>query len=69
MEVKMRKLTQMQALEKLSNDDMGKQIIIKILNTPKPDYEKMKQQADNYEKELVSEMSESDRKKLAEINS
>lgn len=65
----MRTLTQMQALEKLPNNDMGKQIIIKILNTPKPDYEKMKMQADNYEKELVSEMSESDRKKLAEINS
>lgn len=65
----MRTLTQLQALEKLSDNDVGKQIIIKILNTPKPDYEKMKQQADNYEKELVSEMSEADRKKLAEINS
>lgn len=54
----------MQALEKLPNNDMGKQIIIKILNTPKPDYEKMKMQADNYEKQLVSEMSEADRKNL-----
>lgn len=65
----MRTLSQMQALEKLPSNDMSKQIIIKILNTPKPNYEKMKGQAAEYESELIAEMSESDRKKLAEINS
>lgn len=66
---KMRTLTQMQALEKLPDNDMGKKIIIKILNTPKPDYEKMKAKSFDYESELIAEMSEADRKKLAEINS
>lgn len=59
----MRTLSQMQVLEKLPSNDMSKQIIIKILNTPKPDYEKMKAKAARYESELIAKMSESDRKK------
>lgn len=45
----MRTLTQIQALEKLPSNDTNKQIIIKILNTPKSDYEKMKVQTAEYE--------------------
>lgn len=59
----MRTLSQMQALEKLPNNDMSKQIIIKILNTQKLDYEKIKVQTAEYESNIIAEMSESDRKK------
>lgn len=47
----------------------AKQIILKILNSPKPDYLAMKKKADQYEQELIAEMSESDRQKLNKINS
>ena len=65
----MRTMTQLQALSRLPDDSMAKQIILKILNTPKPDYTAMKQKADQYEQELMAEMSKSDRQKLMEINS
>lgn len=62
-------MTQMQALDKMSDNDMAKRIILAILNTPKPDYEAMRQQSRKYEAELVEEMSETDKLKLMEINS
>lgn len=65
----MRTMTQMQALDKMSDNDMAKRIILAILNTPKPDYEAMRQQSRKYETELVEEMSETDKLKLMEINS
>ena len=65
----MRTMTQMQALDKMSDNDMAKRIILTILNTPKPDYEAMRQQSREYEAELVAEMSETDKLKLMEINS
>jgi len=65
----MRTMTQMQALEKLSDNDMAKKIILTILNTPKPDYDAMRKQSKEYEAELVEEISESDKLKLMEINS
>lgn len=65
----MRTMNQMQALENLPNDCMAKKIILKILNTPKPDYDAMKNQAKKYEEELIAEMSVRERKKLAKINS
>ena len=65
----MRTMTQMQALDKMSDNDMAKRIILAILNTPKPDYEAMRQQSRKYEAELVEEMSETDKLKLMEINS
>lgn len=64
----MRTLTQTQALERFVDDDMAKKVILKILNTPKPDYEAMKAQAQKYEEELIAEMSDSDREKLMELN-
>lgn len=65
----MRTMTQMQALDKMSDNDMAKRIILAILNTPKPDYEAMRQLSRKYEAELVEEMSETDKLKLMEINS
>lgn len=65
----MRTMTQKQALEKLPDNDMAKQIILKILNTPKPDYEAMKKKSKKYEQQLISEMSKKDKLKLMEINS
>ena len=65
----MRTMTQMQALDKMSDNDMAKRIILAILNTPKPDYEAMRQQSRKYEAELVEEMSDTDKLKLMEINS
>ena len=65
----MRTMTQMRALDKMSDNDMAKRIILAILNTPKPDYEAMRQQSRKYEAELVEEMSETDKLKLMEINS
>ena len=65
----MRTMTQFQALERFPADSLAKQIILKILNTPKPDYKAMKQKSELYEEELLSEKSEAYRQKLFEINS
>ena len=65
----MRTMTQIQALENLPDDSMAKKIILKILNTPKPDSQAMKQKSEQYEEELLAEKSKAYREKLYEINS
>lgn len=65
----MRTMTQIQALENLPDDSMAKKIILKILNTPKPDYQAMKQKSEQFEEELLAEKSKAYREKLFEINS
>ena len=65
----MRTENQMQALEKLPNESMAKKIILKILNTPKPNYDAMKIKSKEYEAQLIEEMPEKDKIKLMEINS
>lgn len=43
-------------------DGMAKRIYLKILNTPKPDYEKMEREAKKYVEKIFSQMTEEERK-------
>lgn len=45
----------------LMPDGMAKRIFLKIMNTPKPDYEAMDRECEEYVRQCFAEMSEEER--------
>lgn len=60
------KMSQREQLEKME-DGMAKQILTKILNTPKPDYEKMEREIEEAERYRWEHMSEEMRMQYAAL--
>lgn len=60
----MRTMTQMEALDELPDDDMGKRIILKILNTPPMDFTELKKESEEFEEKLLAELSPEDRARV-----
>lgn len=60
------KMSQREQLEKME-DGMAKQILTKILNTPKPDYEKMDRECEEYTKAFLAALPEEIRNKYLSI--
>lgn len=60
----MRTMTQMEALDELPDDDMGKRIILKILNTPPMDFTELKKESEEYCKQRLAELSPEDRARV-----
>ena len=46
----------------LMPDEMAKKIMLKIINTPRPNYEEMDRVCDEYVKKCLSEMTPEERK-------
>lgn len=60
----MRTMTQRQAIELLPDDSMVKKIMLHILNTPKPDFTELDHQIDEENREWLSTLDETTRRRV-----